>query len=131
MVRDDRVKSYTFQSSGATLYSTAGGLMAFTTAHPINGKIVKISVGNGTQENGSLFFTVSGTGEGVFTRTAVSGTANVPWYPRVAVSATNGSVLTGASGTYWDWLTVNDPIVMVGSGLGNAKTLTNVRIDYI
>ena len=113
------------------MYSTAGGLIDEYSKHPVNGNIKKFSYVNGNQTNGSLFITVSGTGEAILTQTAVSGGTTKAFYPRTNITATNGSLLTGISGNTWGDLAVSDVIHFVGSGLGATKYLTNVRIDYM
>jgi len=132
MVRENRVKTYTYSISSLTAAST--GLLDAYTDHAINGTIQKLFWDAGNHAaTGSLIVTVSGIGESIlsFTSGTLYGMTSEDFtkYLRYATATSTGSpiALTDAGAQ----ITVNDIIRVVGSGLGNGKSGLGFTIYYI
>ena len=129
MVRDVRIKNYTFSIGSLTAAST--GLFGVYSDHPINGEILKIFIGSNTwTATGSLQLFPSGTtAENIFTITSGTTTGNVSEsrivYPFV-YQVTNLDVQSGAGVNR----IVSDPLFLVGSGVGNSTSGLNVTVWY-
>ena len=138
MVRENRIKFTVSDDISITdLTATAGGVIDVVTPNGINGFIQNISwlAGNHTA-TGSLFITVSGTGEEILTLTSGATTGNVAAnfvkYPRAEAHGLTGIPLSGANG-YDEFveIPVATKIRIVGSGLGNGTSGLGVSITYV
>ena len=139
MVRDNRIKFYTFDSTALTGDATTGVIDTYTD-NPLNGRIQAIHYEAGDWDaTGSLMLSVSGTGTYGIILNQVSGTAaerqlNADWvvFPRVTTVGTTGVTLSGANGynefaeiPIWSHLRVQTGVVGTGS---SASGLTIVYI---
>ena len=130
MVRDNRVKFYTFQGTDLTGNATTGVVDTYTD-NPINGRVqcVYFDAGNWLA-TGSIVLTVSGAGATILNM--VSGTAtghhlNEDWtvFPRATTVGTNGVQISGADGfdefaeiPIWSNIRVQTGTVGTGSAAG-------------
>lgn len=85
---------------------------------PNAGYIDKIVISDSNWASGSLFVTLNDTKE-VFSKTAISGTNPVVFYPRVYVHNTTGDAVSGTTGPFMDRIRFNGPLMFSGIGLGS------------
>ena len=126
MVRDLRIKDFTWSNIGSLTTPATGTLSAQYSTHVINGTIQKVVVKQGNwADAGSIFIQESGTGEVLATfRNVGSGII----YPVHTGNVTN----TGAASAILEMQpVVNSLILLTGSGLGNATSGNLVGIYYI
>jgi hypothetical protein len=105
MVRDNRIKFYTFSSTDLTGDATTGVINAFTD-NPLNGRIQGVYYEAGNWDaTGSIVLSVSGAGAISTILNMTSGTAtghhlNEDWvvYPRATTVSTNGITISGTNG---------------------------------
>lgn len=123
MVRDIRIKELRIPENGS-LVSNANGIISVFGQHPINGEIQKIRmVYNDTTSTGSLLFFCSGINENFYIQRTFDSTSMK--YPRVPLVGPSGNAITGVGQAQ-----VNDVIQVIGSGLGDTKTIDEIRIYY-
>ena len=126
MVRENRIKIYSFNNAGS-LTSTAGGILASQySIHPINGTIHKVSIGSvNWGSTGSLYIRESGNPHE--TLAYVKGVTESVIYPsRLA------TLNTGATSAIFEINPVTNGILEItGSGLGAGKSGAFVDIHYI
>ena len=129
MVRENRVKYYTFDSTDLTGDITTGVIDVYTD-NPLNGRIqgVYFQAGN-WDATGSITLSISGVGEPGIILNQVSGTTaerqlDEDWvvFPRVTTIGTTGVTLSGANGydefaeiPIWSNIRVQTGVVGTGS----------------
>jgi hypothetical protein len=137
MPRPNRIKTTdSIDISITDLTATAGGIIdAYT--NPVNGFLqnVQWTAGNHTA-TGSLFITLSGTGESILTMTsgATTGRVNADFisYPRKVADSTLNVTLSGANGfNEFTEIPLNSTIHVVGSGMGNGKSGLGLVFTYV
>lgn len=141
MVRDNRVKQYTFSSTD--LIGVANGSpnskIDVYSQSPLNGVIQQIAwqAGNHTA-TGSLWIRVSGWGsEGdILTFTSGTDTHNIGenWvvFPRATTVRTNMTTISGANGyNEFAQIPINTVIRIIASGVGVNKSGGELSIGYI
>jgi len=139
MVRDNRIKYYTFDSVDLTGDATTGLIDTYTD-NPLNGRIQSIYFEAGNWDaTGSIMISVSGVGTEGTILNQVSGTAterqlDADWvvFPRVATIDTTGVTISGADGydefaeiPIWSNIRVQTGVVGTGS------TASGLTIVYI
>ena len=138
MVRDNRVKRYSFQ--GAELLAstgTASGIIDIFSSHDLNGELRVVQVlGNNYNATGSVFLMISGTNEIIWQ--LISGTATEmisstsAYLPMASARTTQNTNLSGAGGAgVWTSFPIFGPLRLVGSGLGSGKSGTQINIGYV
>lgn len=141
MVRDNRVKQYTFSSSD--LIGVANGSpnskIDVYSQSPLNGVIQQIAwqAGNHTA-TGSLWIRASGWGsEGdILTFTSGTDTHNLGenWvvFPRATTVRTNMTTISGANGyNEFAQIPINTVVRVIASGVGVNKSGGELSIGYI
>jgi len=126
MVRDSRIKNYTF--SIANLTANASGTLSVYSDHPLNGTIHKIIYHNGNYAaNGSLSVNISGAVEETvwYYKNAV---ANQTAYPVVFGVDVNN--VTGSPAAVMP-RTINSTLRIVASGVGAAASGLGLTVYYI
>jgi len=120
MVRDNRIKEYRF--SPQTINSSGGDLTVYSD-NPINGDILQVDWS--FNRTGSVWLTMSGTGEEFFRRNSASGASTRITNPRTFAQSTTGSI----GGAEHIPFIANDKIVLnVLNALSGTQTLdVNVR----
>lgn len=129
MVRDIRIKDYTFSSVTIANGSTVGPNFSDT---PINGEILAIAIKNSTT-NGSYFFGISGMNVNFSQHTTIiSGTATQLWYPRnqIVSNISGGTLIDAGSGNYWTPTYINAPVFYLGSGVSGGRTTGDITVIY-
>jgi len=139
MVRDNRIKYYTFDSVDLTGDATTGLIDTYTD-NPLNGRIQSIYFEAGNWDaTGSIMISVSGVGTEGTILNQVSGTAterqlDADWvvFPRVATIDTTRVTISGADGydefaeiPIWSNIRVQTGVVGTGS------TASGLTIVYI
>ena len=139
MVRDNRIKFYTFDSTALTGDATTGLIDAYSD-NPINGRVQSVYFEAGDwNATGSIMISVSGTGtEGTILNQVSGATAerqlDADWvvFPRATTVGTTGVTLSGADGydefaeiPIWSNIRVQTGVVGTGS---SASGLTIVYI---
>lgn len=128
MVRENRIKTYTFPIGSLT--ANSDGNISSYSDHPINGTIVKVGYEVGdVASNGSICLQVSGTGEILwkYLNAVASQTdyLQVPTVNNIRTGSGIGIVTQPAVGGYdgqlWVW----------GSGCGDTKKASGLTIFYI
>jgi len=131
MVKDNRIQTYRFATS--SLIANADGNIDIYTSYPLNGNLKSIQniAGNQTA-TGSLVFSLSGTGETIFS--LISGancvSVNFTTYPRAPASNTSNVSIGSAVGDFYVEIPLDTVIRVVGSGLGNLKSGLGLNITY-
>lgn len=133
MVRENRIKEYTFSVSNLT--ANGDGLFDVYSDHVLNGTIQNISVGSNTYTNtGSLLFFQSGTNNGINNDGLVlqlrAGSRIQTFFP-VQVGHYLTSVTTSAGSTSFNQNVINAPLRLVGSGLGDTTSGLYATVRYI
>jgi hypothetical protein len=125
----ERVRYIDVPADGGSAVTTAGGILAANYATKIvDGRVAKVWVDQANCDaNGSLWLLVSGTGETIAYQKG-SMNADQFIYPKQVVSNTSSVALTGSQ--YTEAVCRDLPLYIVGSGLGNAKTVNKVRVYY-
>ena len=123
MVRDIRIKEFRFTPQ---TFNTNGDDLTLYSDNPINGEILDVDWA--FNRTGSIFLTISGTGEEFFRRNAPSGAGVQVGTPRKFNQITTGST-TIALGVELIPFIANDKIVLnVLNAASGAQTLDlNVR----
>ncbi len=139
MVRSNRIKFYTFDSTSLTGDATTGLIDTYSN-NPINGRIQSIYFEAGNWDaTGSMMISVSGTGtEGMILKQVSGASAerqlDDDWvvFPRATTVSTTGVTLSGADGydefaeiPVWSNIRVQTGVVGTGS---SASGLTIVYI---
>jgi len=139
MVRSNRIKYYTFDSTDLIGDATTGIVNTYTD-NPLNGRIQGIYFQSGDWDaTGSIVVSVSGVGTPGIILNQVSGTAaerqlDEDWvvFPRVTTIGTTGVTLSGADG-YDEFAEI--PIwsnIRVQTGnVGTGSTASGLTIIYI
>ena len=132
MVRDNRIKFYTFDSTDLTGDTTTGVVDVYTD-NPLNGRIQSVYFdADDWLASGSITLSVSGVGTQGTILNMVSGTAtghhlDEDWvvFPRATTVGTDGVSLSGADGydefaeiPIWSHLRVQTGVVGTGSAAG-------------
>ena len=133
MVRDIRIKEYTFNVGSLTAPTT--GLFDVYSDHSLNGTIVNISAGSNTYTNtGSLLFFQSGTANGINNQDLIlqlrAGSRIQTFYP-IQVGHYLTSVTTSAGSTAFVPFVINGPLRLVGSALGDGTSGLGITVRYI
>lgn len=125
MPRDNRIKTLKFQ---ATISATTTGVLTFDSNFSnkvINGEILEVNWSH--NNTGSLFLTVSGTGEEVFRRNAPSGTGVQVTRPRAVLHDKDGAVAVGSP---WTPYVVHDMILVNAAGMASGTQPLTVNVLY-
>ena len=118
MVKCVRIEQYAFGS----LSLTSGTTKNFTD-QSLNGEILKVVWKSNT--TGSIFLSVSGTEELIFSRIAPSGASYQFTYPRTFGQVTTGSI----AGATMFRNPINGPLVLTASGVPSGASLPTVEMS--
>lgn len=121
MVRDNRIKEFIFSPQ---TYSANGADSTIYSDYPLNGEILEVDWA--FNRTGSVFLTMSGTGEELFRRNAPSGPGVQITAPRKFSQSTTGSI-AGASHTNF---IVNDKIVLNVLNAASGTQTLDVKVRY-
>lgn len=138
MVRDTRIKTYTFQlgsltgnnMTSGTGVGTIGSHFSSYTDHSLNGELRGIQIcNNNWQPAGSLLLSISGTGEVIWKLISGTSTGNIAqsglYMPVYATRNSENSLLSGTSLATYEKMPLFGIYNLVGSGvLGSATGFT-------
>ena len=121
MVREDIIREYIFpeQTFDAATVDT------IFSDRPIVGEILQVIMSNNAV--GSVYLTVSGTGEEIFRRNTASGPNITISQPRVLTQATTGSI---ANAQYEPFVATQPLVLNVGSMASGTSHALNVTVKY-
>ena len=116
-VKEYRFASQTFNANGddATVHTTT----------PINGNILAVEWS--FDRTGSVYITMSGTGQEVFRRNTPSGTGWQCSFPRKLEESTTGSVIDARL----DKFPVNEPLILNVNNAASGTITLDVVVKYI
>lgn len=134
MVRENRIKTYKFQQADVT--ATAASVISAYTEHSLNGLLQSIQVeANNYADAGSLYLSVSGTGETIWSlasgtitgMTSESGT----YLPREHARTTANETLSGtAGGGVWTEIPLFG-VYQLHGGVDPSTSGLGISIGYI
>ena len=121
MVRDSRIKEYTFSET----FSTADTVTTIYSDYALNGKILDVNVN--FNNTGSVALSLSGIGLEIFRNNAPSGTNWSHSQPREFTQSTTGSI---AGAEHVPFL-VNGPLALNVGSMASGTTPLQVIVRYI
>ena len=121
MVRDNRVKEFIFTSQ---TFDTNGDDATVYSDYPLNGDILEVDWA--FNRTGSVWLTISGTGEEFFRRNAPSGTGIQVGAPRKFSESTTGSIANASHIPF----VCNDKVVLNVLNAASGTQTLDVKVRY-
>ena len=121
MTRENRIKEFRFTSQ---TFNAAGDDLTLYSDYPLNGDILEVDWA--FNRTGSIWLTMSGTGEEVFRRNAPSGTGIQVANPRKFTESTAGSIAGALAVPF----IVNDKIVLNVLNAASGTQTLDVNVRY-
>lgn len=127
MVRENRIKSYTFNTGSLTANAMTGSHFKSYTDHALNGDLRAIQIlASNYQAVGSLLLEVSGTGELIWSLTSGTNSSMVStagqYIPVGLLRHTNNNLLSGTSLATYGTIPLFGIYSITGSGVKGSGT---------